>query len=53
MSAEMERAEKVWAEVEKRLKPAVMETAVRRDSGSIVLRFGSGEFKEGDAIRKL
>jgi hypothetical protein len=53
MSEEMERAEKIWQQVAARLKPAVMETVVRRDSGSIVLRFGSGEFKEGDAIKKI
>ena len=52
-SEEMQRAERVWAEVEKKLKPAVMEIAVRRDSGPLVVQFGSGEFKEATASRKL
>lgn len=53
MSAEMERAERVWAEVEKKLKPVVMEISVRRDSGPVTIQFGSGEFKEASATRKL
>lgn len=53
MSEEMERAEKVWEQVAAKLKPAVMEIAVRRDSGPLTVRFAAGEFKEADATRRL
>ncbi|MDE2100678.1 MAG: hypothetical protein KGL39_25765 [Patescibacteria group bacterium] len=46
-------AEKVWLEVEKRIKPAVLEIAVRGDSGPLVVHFGSGQYKEATATRKL
>lgn len=53
MSAEMERAERLWAEVERVLKPAVMEISVRRDSGPVLVEFNSGEYQRAKATRNL
>lgn len=43
--SDLERAHEVWRVVDEKVKLAVLEIAVRRDSGKIEIHFGSGEFK--------
>ena len=48
-----EKVEEVWKKVEEKIRPAVREMVLRKDSGPVIIHFGSGELKSSTAQRTL